>query len=90
MDAVTGSRPGFVYDAQDDEASAQAAYNAHREYLKDAWRTGSASVGRDRTLVSDQTRDNNVERARENYKKRMSDAWRTTGGTGFGPGSFGA
>lgn len=79
-----GSRPGHAYLRDDDEAEARAraAYNAHREYLKDAWRNPGAAV-------SDQTPEA-PEAAREAYKVRLSNAWKTTSGTGFGPGSFGA
>ena len=77
-----GNRPGHAYLRDDDEAEARAAYNAHREYLKDAWRNPGAAV-------SDQTPED-PEAAREAYKVRLSNAWKTTSGTGFGPGSFGA
>ena len=79
-----GNRPGHAYVRDDDEAEARAraAYNAHREYLEDAWRNPGAAV-------SDQTPED-PEAAREAYKVRLSNAWKTTSGTGFGPGSFGA
>ena len=79
-----GSRPGHAYLRDDDEAEARAraAYNAHREYLKDAWRNPGAAV-------SDQTPED-PEVARERYKQKLSNAWRTPSGVGFGPGSFGA
>lgn len=85
-----GSRPGHVYIRNDDdaEAAARMAYDAGRRFAENAWRPKvTASVT---ASVADQMPDNDVERARENYKKRMSEAWRTTGGVGFGPGSFGA
>lgn len=52
------------------------------------------------TPVSDQTsqekrrklnndKDTDVEAARADYKTRLSNAWRTCKGVGFGPGSYG-
>ena len=79
-----GSRPGHAYLRDDDEAEARAraAYNAHREYLKDAWRNPGAPV-------SDQTPED-PQVARERYKQKLSNAWRTPSGVRFGPGSLGA
>jgi hypothetical protein len=34
-----GSRPGFCFDASDDERAARASYEAHKNYLRDAWRS---------------------------------------------------
>ena len=67
-----------------DAATPEASFAAYEKYLKDAWRTPQA---RDDVTIPGGD-DNDVERARAVYKDKLQNAWRTTGGVGFG-GSFG-
>jgi len=82
---VTASRKLDVRDAQ---ALRDQAYEDMCKRVENSWRspnTNSATVTNDQTTAP----DDDVENAREAYKKKISEAWRSTKGVGFGPGSFG-
>lgn len=63
-----------------------------------AWPGGGWSPNEDRAVnpkpkdvtIDARPAQDDVEKAREDYKARISNAWRSTKGIGLGPGSFGA